>query len=178
MIQLEERLYKVRISPWNIIMWGYIGIYAGHWKQGLYNHIHYFSNPRHRNQTALSKYICNLHDQGLTPQIKWKIVRQSSTTNSFNGRYKLPLDEKISMINFKDRRLLLKECHELVFKCTHKSKYKLSWIGATEAPTQDNWKYIDFGWFLLEIIAFISVITTIIWRGDLCREGDSRIFRY
>ena len=27
----------------------YIGISAGNWKRGLYNHRHYFSNPRFRN---------------------------------------------------------------------------------------------------------------------------------
>ena len=64
-----------------------------------------------------------------------------------------------------------------MFKCRHKSKSKLSWLGDTKAPTQDKNKDIDFGWFLLEII-FISVITNIIWWGDLCREGDSWNFRY
>ena len=81
----------------------YIGISAGNWKQGLYNHRHSFSNLQLRNQTALPKYFWSLKDQGLTPQIKWKIVTQSSTANSFNGRCNLCIDEKISTINFKDR---------------------------------------------------------------------------
>ena len=38
---------------------------------------------------------CNLKDLRLTPQKKWKIVRQTSTGNSFNGRCKLCLDEKL-----------------------------------------------------------------------------------
>ena len=50
------------------------------------------------------------------------------------------------MINFKDRWLLLNERNELVFKCRHKSKFKLSWLGATEAPTLDKNKDIDFYW--------------------------------
>ena len=74
------------------------------------------------------------------------------------------IDEKISITNFKDRRLLLNECNELVFKCRHKSKFKLSWLGATEVPSQVKEKDIDFGWFLLGIIIFISVITNISWR--------------
>ena len=143
----------------------YIGISAGNWKQGLYNHRHSFSNPWLRNQTALSKYFWNLKDQELTPQIKWKIVRQSSTTNSFNGRCNLHSDKKITLINFKDCKLLLNEHNKLVFKCRHKSKFKLFWLGATEAPTLPKNKDIDFGWFLLEIITFISVITTTIRWG-------------
>ena len=34
-----------------------------------------------------------------------------------------------------------------------------------KAPILDKNKDIDFGWFLLEIITFISIITSIIWRG-------------
>ena len=93
----------------------------------------------------------NLKDQGLTSQIKWKIVRKSSTMNSFNGWCNLCIDEKFSKIYFKDCRLLLNEPDELVFKCKHKSQFKLSWLEATEAPTLDKNKDIDFGWFLLEI---------------------------
>ena len=84
---------------------------------------------------------------------------------------------KISIIYFKDHRLLLNEPNELVFKCRHKSKLKLSWLGATEAPTQDNSRDIDSGWFLLEI-TFISVVNSIIWWGDLCNGGSSWKCRY
>ena len=45
--------------------------------------------------------------------------------------------------------------------------------GGTEAPTQNNSRDIDAGWFLLELLTFISVVDCIIWRGDLCRGGDS-----
>ena len=51
-----------------------------------------------------------------------------------------------------------------MFECRHKSKFNSSWLGATEAPTLDKNKDIDFGWFLLEIITFISVLTSIIWQ--------------
>ena len=88
----------------------YIGISAGNWKQRLYNHRHPFSNPPLKNRTALSKYFWS-------PQVKWKIVWQSPTANSFNGRCNLCIDETISIIHFRDRRLLLNEQNELVFKC-------------------------------------------------------------
>ena len=82
--------------------------------------------------------------------------------NNFNDRCNLCSNEKISIINSKDHRLLLNECNKLVFKCRHISNFKLSCLGVTEAHTQDKNKDIDFGWFLLKIITFISVITTII----------------
>ena len=87
--------------------------------------------------------------------------------NLLNAPRNFCIDEKISIINFKNRRLLLNERNELVFKC--KGKFKLSWLGTTEAPVLDKIRDIHFGWVLLEIITFISVITKIIWRGDLCR---------
>ena len=52
-----------------------------------------------------------------------------------------------------------------MFNCRHKSKFRLSWMGATEVPTPDKSNDIDFLRFLLEIITFISVITRIIWGG-------------
>ena len=102
---------------------------------------------------------------GANAQIKWEIVKESSTANSFNGRCNLCIDEKISMIKFKDRRLQLNESNDLMFKCRHKSRFKLSWLGATKVPTLDKNKDIDFGRFSLETITFISVITSIIWQG-------------
>ena len=112
----------------------YIGISVGNWKQRCYNHRHSFSNPKLRYQTTLSKYFWVLKDQGLSPQINWKIIRHSSTTNSFNDRCNLCLNEKISIINFKNRKLLLNERNELVFKCRHRGKFKLSRLRATETP--------------------------------------------
>ena len=56
-------VYQACISPMEHNNDGervYIGIFAVNWKQGLYNHRHPFSNPRLRNQTALSKYFWNL----------------------------------------------------------------------------------------------------------------------
>ena len=59
---------------------------------------------------------------------------------------------------------MLNERNELVFKCRHKSKFKLSWLGVIEGPTLDKNKDIDLGWFLREIITCISEITSMIWQ--------------
>ena len=143
-------VYQACISPMEHNNDGdkvYVGISAGNWKQRLYNHRH-FSNPRLRNETAISKYFWSLKAQGLTPQVKWKMVRQSSAANSFNGKRNLCINEKISIINFKDRRLLLNERKVLVFRCRPKGKIRLSWLGATEAPTLGNSRDIDDGIFI------------------------------
>ena len=133
----RNAVYQACISPMEYKKDGervYISISTGNWKQRWYNHSHSFANPRLRNHSALSKYFWSLKDQGLSPQIKWKIIRHTSTTNSFNSRCNLCIDEKISIINFRNRRLLLNERNALVFKCRHLGKFKLSWLRATETP--------------------------------------------
>ena len=52
--------------------------------------------------------------------------------------------KKISMINFRDRRLLLNEQNELMFKYRYKGKFKLPWL----APILGNSMDIDEGIFI------------------------------
>ena len=103
----------------------YFGISAGNWKQRYYNHKHSFTNPTRRNQTALSKWFWNLRDRGLTPYIKWKLIRRSSTPVNFKSRCNLCLIEKICIIKYKHTSKLLNQRNELIFKCRHKNKFKL-----------------------------------------------------
>ena len=100
------------------------------------------------------------------PKVKWK-----------KGSLQLRIDsmvdvtcvsmKKISIINFKDRGLLLNERNELVFKCRQNGKFRLSWLGATEVPTQGSSRDTDAGWILLELIISDLVVDNIICRGDL-----------
>ena len=62
----------------------YIGISAGNWKQRFCNR-HSFSNPLLRNQTSLTKWFRSLRDRVLTPQIKWRLIKKSSSLGSFNS---------------------------------------------------------------------------------------------
>ena len=144
----KKDIYQACISPMEYDNDGervYMGISAGNWKQRLCNHP--FSKPQFKTHTVLSKYFWYLKDQGLTLHIKWKIVRQSSTANSFNGRYNLCIDEKISVIDFKDQRLLLNEHKKLVLKFRHKRK--LSWQRAKQIPTISNSRDIHAGRFFI-----------------------------
>ncbi len=62
------------------------------------------------------------------------------------------------------------ERNGFVFKCRHKSKFRLSWLGATEARTLGNSRDIDAGWFLLELITFNPVVDRII-----CKKLKKRL---
>ena len=117
---------KRAVLPWNIIMMerGFIlGFLLG---IGNKNCITTNILSPIRDLKAKPLYFGNLKYQGLTSQIKLKILWQSSTAKSFNSRCNLCINEKISIITFEDYRLLLNERKELMFKCRHKSKFRLS----------------------------------------------------
>ena len=59
------------------------------------------------------------------PGLYNKTQIQSGYT-AINDRCNLCINVKNSIFNFRDRRLLLNEWNELVFKCGHKSKFRLS----------------------------------------------------
>ena len=40
-------------------------------------------------------------------------------------------------------------CFSYIYVCRHKNKFKLFWLGATEAPSLDKNKDIDLEWFLV-----------------------------
>ena len=81
----------------------YFRISTGNWKQMFYSHRHSFSNPSLRNQTALSKRF-------------W---------SNFRSKCNLCLEEKISIIKYKNTSKLLNQSNELIFKCRHENRYKL-----------------------------------------------------
>ena len=53
----------------------YFGISTGNWKLSHYTPKHSFSNPSLRNQTALSKLFWRLKDSGLTPLVRWILLK-------------------------------------------------------------------------------------------------------
>ena len=120
---LRNVIYQACISPMEQQRDGgrvYIGISTGNWKQnGTTKNIHF---PTQNLDTRLlyQNIFGAFRIRGYLHKLSGKIIRHSSTTNSFNGRCNLCLDEKISIINFKNRKLLLNKRNELVFKCRQK----------------------------------------------------------
>ena len=74
--------------------------------------------------TKLSKYICSLKNQGITPIAKWRIVKKVNSKVSPNY-CKLCLREKFYIIKSLDDCNLLKKRSELVSKCRHQNKFLL-----------------------------------------------------
>ena len=104
----------------------YIGISALNCKHKWYNHWQLFSNLLLNNETVLS-IIGRLNDRGLTAQIKWKLIKKNSEANSLNGRCNICLEEKISILKYKDSREQISKRNELIFKHRHRNKFELKY---------------------------------------------------
>ena len=103
----------------------YIGLSSTKWKERYANDKYTFSHEHLKHHTALSKKFWCLKNKGLTPEIKWSILKKSNTPNSFDGRCSLCLEEKIQIMMYKlPEKLLNKRC-ELIARCRHKAKFKL-----------------------------------------------------
>ena len=62
---------------------------------------------------------------GQTPVITWKIVRKCSPYNPNSKRCYLFLNEKMEITNYRGNNLQNKKT-ELISKCRHQNKYKVS----------------------------------------------------
>ena len=103
----------------------YIEISSTKWKITYTNHKYSFSQEDLKHQTALSKHFWSLKNKCLIPEIQWSILKKSNTSECFDRRYNLCLEEKIQiMINPGPEKLLNKIC-ELIARCRHRTKFKL-----------------------------------------------------
>ena len=74
--------------------------------------------------TELSKYIWNLKNQGITPIVKWRIVKK--VNSEVSPIYcKLCLTEKIIIIKSLDDCNFLNKRSELVSNCRHQNELLL-----------------------------------------------------
>ena len=104
----------------------YIGSATTEFKVRWANHKTSFNNVRYKNVTSLSKYYWELIGKGLTPTIKWKILRRAQTCRSLDSPCRLCLQEKIAIISFTNRTDLLNKREEVAIRCRHKEKFLLS----------------------------------------------------
>ena len=91
------------------------------------NHNTSFSNSNHRKDTSLSAHVWDCKDSGKnTFQFKWSVVKQTHGYNRVSKTCDLCLNEKLEILNFKDRDKLLNKRSELISKCRHFNKYLFS----------------------------------------------------
>ena len=83
-------------------------------------------NSSHRKDTSLSAYVWDCKESGKNNfQFQWSVVKQTHGYNRVSKTYDLCLNEKLEILNFKDRDKLLNKRSELISKCRHFNKYLL-----------------------------------------------------
>ena len=99
----------------------YLGVTETPFKERFGNHTRDFKYPKYRNSTELSKYIRELKDANISPEIEWSIVTKVLSKTQLNF-CKLYLSEKFYVIKSLNDPNILNKKSELVNTCRHQSK--------------------------------------------------------
>ena len=103
----------------------YIGLTERKFLDRYKEHYTNFESRHPKNCTKLSKTIWSLEDQQRTYEIKWKILQEVKPYKAGNSECCLCLME-IYFIIFQPEKASLNSRNEMLNKCRHKNKYKLS----------------------------------------------------
>ena len=105
----------------------YIGSTEPPWKQRYGKHTSNFRHTSQRNATTLSKRIWELRDTGVPePNITWSIQKQSYPYRCGTRVCDLCLSEKLAILKVDPEEVCLNFKSEIMSKCRHNAKYKLS----------------------------------------------------
>ena len=103
----------------------YIGLTELPFKLRFYNHTQSFKKKKHRKDTELSQHVWKLKRRRKPFRIKWSIIGRARGYSNVTKRCNLCIAEKLHIMNA-DKRTLLNSRNELVSKCRHENKFRLS----------------------------------------------------
>ena len=123
----DNIIYKAKIqsSLTNYSPKTYIGASETKFKQRYANHKKSFNHERYKNETELSVEFWKLKNLNANPTVKFEIYKKTSKINITSKICQLCTNEKLSIIENKNPHLLNSR-NELVSKCRHTNKFKLS----------------------------------------------------
>ena len=102
----------------------YIGSTENSFKERYYGHKASMRDAKYRNSTTLSHYYWDCKDKGETPHIQWEILRTCKTYRPGTRKCDICLTEKMLILRERGPHSLNKRS-ELMYKCPHRSKWKL-----------------------------------------------------
>ena len=102
----------------------YVGSASTTFKARLYNHRSSFIHIEKKHQTSLSTYFWKKKDEGMEPEISYKILTAAPAYSSSAGRCNLCLQEKVFIL-LADKTSSLNKKSEISNKCRHKWKWSL-----------------------------------------------------
>ena len=103
----------------------YIGATEDSFKKRFGNHKQSFKKHKRKSETCLSKYVWELKEKNIAHKIKWEIIKKSVPYRCGTRFCELCLCEKYFIL-ISDPVNCLNKNSELLQKCRHKNKFKLS----------------------------------------------------
>ena len=103
----------------------YVGLTERKFANRHKEHYKNFENRNPKNSTSLSRKIWSLEDKNVTFEIKWKILQNCKPYKPGSAECRLCLSE-IYIILFQPEEASLNSKSEIMGKCRHTNKFKLS----------------------------------------------------
>lgn len=125
--QTETVVYKATIKSQRGET-NYIGSCETSFKKRYYNHKKSFNNEQYKHETSLSNYIWNLKEDQINYDINWEIIQKCKPYKCTTRKCQLCLSEKLLIMQHaSDPSIhLLNSRSEIMNKCRHNTKFKLS----------------------------------------------------
>ena len=120
-------LYEAKISS-NLVGYEekvYKGVSKPPFKTRFGNHKKAFNNIQYKTDTALSKEVWKIKEQGGNYNISWCALGQFHDFNPANGKCGLCLSEKLAILEHSPPPPLLNTRSEIVSTCRHRLKHML-----------------------------------------------------
>ena len=115
----EGVVYQAEVAADNKPIMKYVGVCAPKWKSRYANHKSDFKYSEKRIKTKLAGYIWSLKDEGIEPNIKWRILARTSSFKASNNTCRLCLMEKFILMH-KPEEATINSRDEFFSGCLHK----------------------------------------------------------
>ena len=115
-------VYKAEVKDNEGDIKEYVGMTSTTFKERYSNHKKSFEDPRYAKSTELSKHIWNLKNMKRSYNIKWTILKRSTSYRSGAKNCNLCLQEKLQILKRDKNKLLNKRC-ELFSKFRHRKRF-------------------------------------------------------
>ena len=111
-------VYQAEVTARGKPMRKYVGVTGGSWKVRYGNHKTSFKHPDKRKNNRLAGYVWSLKDEGLEPDIKWRILNRCPTYKASTKTCRLCLREKLILMH-KPEEATINHRDEFFSGCLH-----------------------------------------------------------
>ena len=124
---VKNVVYMAEVHSEDTTINTYIGLTENQFKTRFYNHNNSFKDKRKQYTTELSKHIWKLKESNKKYEIKWSILKKTTSYCNTTKRCMLCLWEKY-FIQRADGKMSLNKRTELFSGCRHAAKFTLGAI--------------------------------------------------